>query len=899
MRARLLPSLALVGLALTFFGALVLHPTWVLYSDGSDLLGLHIPIERFLIHSWRATGELPLWCPDRFGGSPFLHDLQVAAFYPPHLILYALPETAIGPALSWLVVAHVIVAGLGMHAYARGRGLTRRGAFVAALGFMFSGKWLLHLLGGGHYMTVGLAWLPVVLLLIESAIRRRSLLRATWAGTAFALLALGTHPQWTLYAGLFLAFWTLGTALEAAGFWRGAGSVGPPVRLPGHLPAGCVERTNSVGDGGSVRFTHPTKLDSSNGMAWPIGAWLACGACAATVAVLLVAVQLVPGIEAAGQATRSVVGTPGMALSRLPMTLFSLVGPPARGMKGFDDWEYRGGLGVLWAAAALVAALAARGRARYEAGVWLGLILFAMGGAAIVQGLPGFRLFMLPARMLLIATLPAALLAGRATDALFAGPAPSAAQLDRARRLIRWAAVAAILSLAGLALVGGPKSIRGHVYWIALAALVPAARATLGRGGSDPAVRRRAGMIWTLLLLADLWAVAAPHVEVRPESAVFTRPASVDYLADRVGDRGRVLDRHVPGQVTRTPVSSPLAMMLGLESVRGYNPMDIHRFREYLQFVADADGPVPPIRQVANFPIRNQPLLDLLGVRYLVQPAADRSLDGDPRWWRVLEDPRPRTFNIFAGMAPLPAYAVYENRAALPRAFVVPSAAPLPARSRLLEALKANDFRRRVFLEAYQPEAIGSVGGVSPAAGRPGSASTGGPAATGSRFECRSSLTAKIRQYQPNRVRVEVDPDAPGFLVLTDPWFPGWSCAVDGRPARLYRADYLFRAVAVPAGRHEVVFTFAPASFRQGRLVSGATLAGVLLVSLAAVALARRRGIVPPGPHTPRPIEIGHRPSVARDSGGTRESLAVEIPESRVGPTSVGPDPPPDQSWPD
>ena len=299
MRARLLPSLALVGLALTFFGALARHPTWVLYSDGSDLLGLHIPIERFLIHSWRATGELPLWCPDRFGGSPFLHDLQVAAFYPPHLILYALPETAIGPALSWLVVAHVIVAGLGMHAYARSRGLTRRGAFVAALGFMFSGKWMLHLLGGGHYMTVGLAWLPVVLLLIESAIRRRSLLRATWAGTAFALLALGTHPQWTLYAGLFLAFWTLGTALEAAGYWRAS--------RPGHLLVrGSVTR--------------------------PIGAWLACGACAATVAVLLVAVQLVPGIEAAGQATRSVVGTPGMALSRLPMTLFSLVGPPARGM---------------------------------------------------------------------------------------------------------------------------------------------------------------------------------------------------------------------------------------------------------------------------------------------------------------------------------------------------------------------------------------------------------------------------------------------------------------------------------------------------------------------------------------------------------------------------------------
>ena len=835
MSARLRPSLAIVVLALIFFGALVVHPSWVLYSDGSDLLGLHVPIERFLIHAWRATGELPLWCPDRFGGSPFLHDLQVAAFYPPHLILYMLPESAIGPALSWLVVAHVVVAGLGMNAYARSRGLGRGGAFVAALGFMFSGKWMLHLLGGGHYMTVGLAWLPLVLILMESAIRRRSFVRATWAGAAFALLALGTHPQWTLYAGMFLAFWTLGETLEGAGYWQdGTLPSNSPRRLPTgrpdfsrarSLPSLVLDRLKSGLPGAlDADDSRETKEAPARRWARAVGAWLACGACAATVALLLVAVQLLPGIEAAGQATRSVVGTSGTALSKLPITLFSLIGPPALGMRGFDDWEYRGGLGVLWAGAAVIAALAARGRDRYQVAVWLGLILFAMGGADLVQGLPGFRLFMLPSRMLLIATLPAALLAGSATEALFAGGPPTPLELDRGRRILRGMTVAAVASLAGMTALGGPKSIRIHVYWIVLIAMVPAARAVLKRGGAiDPAARRRAGVIWTLLLLADLWAVARPHVEVRPESAVFTRPACVNYLAERVGDRGRVLDRHLPGQVTRTPVSSPLAMMLGLESIRGYNPMDLHRFREFLRFIADADGPVPPIRQVANFPIRNPPLLDLLGVRYLVQPASDRSLDGNPRWRRVLDDPNPRTFNIFAGMAPLPAYSVFENRDALPRAFVVPEAAPLPARPQLLGALKANDFRRRVFLEGDWPEAR-----------------SGGAAAP-----------AVIREYRPNRVRVGVDLAAPGFLVLTDPWFPGWTCAVDGRPARLYRADYLFRAVAVPAGRHEVAFTFAPASFRIGRIVSGWTLAGVVLVSVAGAGFRRSRPrlVSVPAPH--------------------------------------------------
>ena len=79
------------------------------------------------------------------------------------------------------------------------------GALVAAAGTMFAGKFQLHLLHAGHTILVGLAWLPLVLLLLEGAIRRGSLVWATGAGVAFALLVLGTHPQWTFYAGLFVA----------------------------------------------------------------------------------------------------------------------------------------------------------------------------------------------------------------------------------------------------------------------------------------------------------------------------------------------------------------------------------------------------------------------------------------------------------------------------------------------------------------------------------------------------------------------------------------------------------------------------------------------------------------------------------------------------------------------
>ena len=84
----------------------------------------------------------------------------------------------------------------------------------------------------------------------------------------------------------------------------------------------------------------------------------------------------------------------------------------------------------------------------------------------------------------------------------------------------------------------------------------------------------------------------------------------------------------------------------------------------------------------------HKPLIDLLGVRFLAQPAdpALRSLpgepdpDADPSWHRVALDPSPSAFTFAAGgVRRLPAYELLENRDAFPRGFVVPKVEPLPS----------------------------------------------------------------------------------------------------------------------------------------------------------------------------------------------------------------------------
>ncbi len=93
----------------------------------------------------------------------------------------------------------------------------------------------------------------------------------------------------------------------------------------------------------------------------------------------------------------------------------------------------------------------------------------------------------------------------------------------------------------------------------------------------------------------------------------------------------------------------------------------------------------------------------------------------------------------------------------------------------------------------------------------------------------RDQPSIRVLRDEPETVVVEVESDAPGYLVLSDAWLPGWLASVDGEPAVLQRADVLFRAVALEAGRHRVAFTYRPASVLLGRWISilGVTIAAL------------------------------------------------------------------------
>jgi uncharacterized membrane protein YfhO len=190
--------------------------------------------------------------------------------------------------------------------------------------------------------------------------------------------------------------------------------------------------------------------------------------------------------------------------------------------------------------------------------------------------------------------------------------------------------------------------------------------------------------------------------------------------------------------------------------------------------------------------------------------------------WRVLAEDKDQVVYdfILGGMQRLGPVTVFQNEAVFPRAFVVPESEPLPERSRILSALKTTNFRHKVFLE-------------------------GGPTGLDSRNPQGEFRQAAILEEQPNRVTIQVSGDTPGVLVLTDIWFPGWTARIDDEQVPVYRANYLFRAVTVPAGNHIVVFAFEPNSYRWGKIISGLALAFVggmtLLCGVYSSWIGRRR----------------------------------------------------------
>ena len=69
-------------------------------------------------------------------------------------------------------------------------------------------------------------------------------------------------------------------------------------------------------------------------------------------------------------------------------------------------------------------------------------------------------------------------------------------------------------------------------------------------------------------------------------------------------------------------------------------------------------------------------------------------------------------------------------------------------------------------------------------------------------------------------VSITTDTKKTGLLFLSDNYYPGWQATVDNHSVPIIKADYSFRAVEVPAGKHTITFSYRPMSLYIGAFIT-------------------------------------------------------------------------------
>jgi len=252
-----------------------------------------------------------------------------------------------------------------------------------------------------------------------------------------------------------------------------------------------------------------------------------------------------------------------------------------------------------------------------------------------------------------------------------------------------------------------------------------------------------------------------------------------------------------------------------------------------------------PGQEIVYFPRRS---FDLWNTRYFIVPAYPNGwMDEDRAFAAFLPEseliyPAPETFKEprdsqrERDWLEREDFRIYRNKAALPRAWVVHQARytkPITRMDRsdregpMEEILYQNDpFWNDPNLRAYDPTILAwldqdKVRELTPYL--PGAPPT-------------DSEKVTITHYSPQRVELEATLDRPGVVVLADIYYPGWRLTIDGQEAPIYRANRMMRGATVKAGKHRLVYTFDPDSFRKGSKI---TLGAFVVLAILATVFTR------------------------------------------------------------
>ena len=725
------------------------------------------PQLQFLAQAWH-SGRSPFWTPYAFAGSPQVADPQSLIFSPPFALIAAL-EPVPGFRLGDFAVLGTLLAGaLAFVVLFRDRDWHPAGAVVAALAFAFGAAAAWRIQHVGQVLSLG--YFAITLALIARALERGSLAYGFAAGIVAGFMVLG-RDQVALLGVYVLAGLVLTAIAMARKPWQALRSSFLPL-LAGGLGAVLVATV-------PILLTAVLAEESNRPAIDLIGA----GKGSLHPAALLTG--LFANLYGAAGPLDNFWGAPSPAFEARfgPQDLYL-----ARNMSQL----YLGliPMGLVLTIGIVRGALLRREIVALSVAALI-VLIFALGrftpGFRLLFELPGVSFYRRPADALFILGALLALLGGYLTHLVMTDTAP------RARPWQRLIEVAIFVGTLGLALwlawtVGRLSVAIVPLVTALLCGVLCVGGLVAARGFALRGAGLAAAVVLAVTLTVDL------SVNNGPSESTALPSRDYDVLrADSANETIALLKRETaraagPDRRDRIELAGigfhwPNASLVHqLDNTLGYNPL---RLGLYSKATGAGDHVALPDQRTFSplMPGYRSLLADMLGLRFIATGVPVEQID------KAL---KPGDLTQIARTAD--AY-VYENPRALARVLLVTKAEKADFDAILTTGQWPAGFdpRRSVLLDrdAPPPPPAPIVTGRSPSA----------PAQPGS---------VRIADYGTTEVTLKVDAPQGGYVVLNDVWHHWWQAEIDGAPAELLRANVLFRAVAVPAGRSTVRFVFRP-----------------------------------------------------------------------------------------
>lgn len=753
-----------------FFGEILFQPGKIAYSETSEIINYHSYTSFLKAETMQTFNEIPLWNPYTMIGNPFLSSSHSGLFYPFNAVVYIFPPQLYYIFVNASVFLHFFLAGFFMYLFMKKIGVNKFGAFIAGITFMFSGKLVTTFLYAGHFTNMPIVLLPLMLLLLELAIEKRSYLYANLLGISMAIQFFGVHTQLFYYSIVILFVYSVSRALRAF--------------------------SNSL-----KKFL---KLNSFYIIA-------------VIVLVLITSVQLFPAVHfAVWHSARPLTGDYSFATSfSLPPKQFiaflvpDFFGSPLNhttwGAPNY--WELNAYLGITSLFLALIAIIFRRNfYTVFFALLGIVAVLFSMGNYtpffAIFSKIPGVTIFRIPSRMLYIYSLSVAVLAGigagyissdiekekresikRLSKAIFALGIILLIFLpviyfNKAKFLEFGKAIVMEKYHAGELPSVGPlakqlsyytqnvETVFNGIFWnlaiIIIGIIISSGILTLRLRRKE--MQAIFMFVIALVILFELWGFGIKFVEAEDFSSVFAKNNIISFLEkDTSYYRAIDLTQETHGYI---------AGRYGV-NILNFDVQPARYFMELMETVLNISQLTDANIKISD--IKNYQVFDILNFKYFITKEA------------IINERFELVYNSSGSY-------IYLNKEAMPRAYIVH------------KVVNVNNGQALDILPTVELKSVAVVEDALKL------------------NDAGKSEGAEIIFYSPNRVVVSAISASDGLLVFSDAWMQGWEVFVNGNKSILYKTNHALRGVFLKAGTNEVIFTYNPPYYKATRVISIVTI---------------------------------------------------------------------------